>query len=93
MTDELTYTGSEASTCGQAPVIRTFCGTCGSPLSYVDARLEGQTYLMLGAMDSPENYTPTLHAYVHEKLPYLHFDDGLPCIEGASVPRPDGENQ
>ena len=33
---------------------------------------------MLGAMDTPENYKPTLHAYVREQLPFVHMPDGLP---------------
>ena len=69
-------------------VERCFCAACGSPLSYTDARIPGCIYFLLGAMDAPENYVPTLHAYVCEQLPYLHIDDGLTRFERTSVPRP-----
>ena len=45
---------------------------------------------MLGAMDAPANYKPTLHAYVREQLPFVHMPDGLPRHPKTSVPRPDG---
>lgn len=72
------------------PVSRSFCGTCGSPIAYVDARLANRIYFMLGVMDRPEDYKPTLHAWTDQQLPFVHMDDGLPRMTGTSVPRPDG---
>jgi hypothetical protein len=72
------------------PVTRSFCGVCGSPLTYTDARLENQIYFMLGAFDMPAYFRPTRHAYVREQLPFLHMPDGLPRHLKSSVPRPDG---
>lgn len=72
------------------PVVRSFCGTCGSPIAYVDARIGDHVYFMLGAMDSPKFYKPTLHAHVRSQLPFVHMPDGLPRLVGTSVPRPDG---
>ena len=72
-----------------APVTRSFCGVCGSPIAYADGRIGDRIYFMLGAMDAPENYKPTLHAYVREQLPFVHMPDGLPRHLGTSVPRPD----
>ena len=34
--------------------------------------------MMLGAMDAPENYPPTVHGYVREELPFFHLDDVCP---------------
>ena len=69
---------------------RSFCGICGSPIAYVDERIGDTIYFMLGAMDAPQNYKPTLHAYVREQLPFVHMPDGLPRHVETSVPRPDG---
>jgi len=91
--DDVTFTGEDASTYGEAPVTRNFCGTYGTPLAYTDARLGDQIFMMLGAMDAPENYPPTVHGYVREELPFFHLDDGLPRMETNTVPRPEGATQ
>jgi hypothetical protein len=90
MADEVTITGPTMKSFENGPVTRSFCGTCGSPIAYVDARIGDRIYLMLGAMDMPACYKPTLHAHVREQLPYVHMPDGLPRYIGTSVPRPDG---
>ncbi|MDQ2632752.1 MAG: GFA family protein [Pseudomonadota bacterium] len=89
MADEVTITGDALRRFDNGAVTRSFCGTCGSPISYADARIGETLYFMLGAMDAPEKYKPTLHAYVREQLPYLHMPDGLPRHLKTSVPRPD----
>ncbi len=90
MADSVAFAGEEPRTYVNGPVTRSFCGTCGAPIAYVDERIGETTYFMLGAMDAPANYKPTLHAYVREQLPYLHMPDGLPRHVASSVPRPDG---
>jgi hypothetical protein len=72
------------------PVTRSFCGICGSPIAYVDERLEDDIYFMLGAMDMPADFEPTLHAYVSEQLAFLHMSDDLPRHLKTSVKRRDG---
>ncbi len=89
MADEVTITGDVLRTFDNGAVTRSFCGVCGSPVAYADARIGERLYFMLGAMDAPEKYKPTLHAYVREQLPYLHMPDGLPRHLKTSVPRPD----
>lgn len=88
MAEEVKFVGQEPRTYGNGPVTRSFCGVCGSPIAYVDARLEGRIYLMLGIMDAPEKYEPTLHSWANQRLPYVHMNDGLPRLEGMSVLRP-----
>ncbi len=90
MADQVVFTGKALKMFENGPVTRSFCGVCGSPIAYVDERLPEPIYFMLGAMDAPEQFVPTLHAYVSEQLPYLHMNDGLPRLERTSVPRPDG---
>jgi hypothetical protein len=87
------FAGDELKTFVNGAVTRSFCGICGSPIGYDDARLAGQAYFMLGAMDRPEKFEPALHAWVSEQLPYVHMNDGLPRLPGTSVPRPDGMSQ
>ncbi|HEV7414647.1 MAG TPA: GFA family protein [Tianweitania sediminis] len=87
------FIGEAPGTYGAAPVTRSFCRTCGAPLSYVDARLPDQIFMMLGAMDAPEKYPPTVHGYVSEALPFFHIADGLPQMETSTVPRPKEDGQ
>ncbi|MCB1463748.1 MAG: GFA family protein [Nitratireductor sp.] len=87
-TQSVTFSGEKPATFVNFTVTRSFCPVCGSPISYFDRRIPARVYFVLGAMDSPENYRPTLHAYVAEKLPYVHMPDGLPTCEASSVPRP-----
>ena len=88
---DIRFEGPTGSTYGQTPVKRSFCGTCGAPIAYTDERLGDQIFIMLGAMDAPENHPPRVHGYVRQELPFFHLDDGLPRLETNTVPRPDGE--
>ena len=88
LTKDLTFRGREEATYGQYPVKRSFCPNCGAPIAYLDARIDHQIFLMLGAMDHPEFYAPTVHGYVSEQLPFLHMDDGLPRLQKHTAPRP-----
>ncbi|MBO6724604.1 MAG: GFA family protein [Rhizobiaceae bacterium] len=92
-TDTLVFSGTEPKAYTNGPVTRTFCAACGSPIAYIDERLAGESWILLGAMDAPEEFKPTLHAYVREQLPYVHMPDALPRHVGSSVPRPDGTEE
>jgi hypothetical protein len=91
--DAVQLSGSTLRSYENGAVTRSFCGLCGSPVSYVDQRLPGRLWFMLGVMDMPANYKPTLHAYVREQLPYVHMPDGLQRYPKTSVPRPTEKNQ
>jgi len=88
--DAARFSGDTLGVYENGAVSRSFCTVCGSPIAYVDQRLAGHIYFMLGAMDVPANYKPTRHAYVREQLPYVHMPDGLQRFVKTSVPRPDG---
>ncbi|MBB6410176.1 GFA family protein [Mesorhizobium sangaii] len=88
--DQVAFTGKALKMYENGPVTRSFCGICGSPIAYVDERLEDVIYFTLGAMDVPADFPPTLHAYVSEQLPFLHMPDDLPRYSKTSVKRPDG---
>jgi hypothetical protein len=88
--EEVSLSGDMLRSFENGAVTRSFCGTCGSPVAYLDQRLDDHIYFMLGAMDMPADYKPTLHSYVREQLPYVHMPDGLQRFPKTSVPRPDG---
>ena len=84
---DVSLTGETLRIFENGAVTRSFCSVCGSPIAYLDQRLEGRAFFMLGAMDLPANYRPALHAYVREQLPFVHMPDGLPRYPKTSVPR------
>lgn len=72
-------------------VARSFCGTCGTPLSYAAERYPGEIHLYVSTLDRPEVFEPGAHVHVGEQLPWLHLDDGLPRFQTtgyASKPLP-----
>ena len=63
-------------------VRRSFCTTCGSPLSYAGKSFPGELHLYVALFDHPEQLTPQRHAHFGERLPWLHLDDHLPHGRG-----------
>jgi hypothetical protein len=62
-------------------VERSFCDTCGTPLSFRSQKMSGVMHLYVAAMDAPEQFQPTLHVASEEKLGWLKLADDLPmCI-------------
>jgi hypothetical protein len=88
MAENVLVRGDTLRSFDNGPVTRSFCATCGTPIAYTDSRIGDRVYFMLGAMDMPALYRPTVHAYVREQLPFLHMPDGLPREVKTSVPRP-----
>ena len=89
MAEEVAIRGDVLVTYQNGTVTRSFCGVCGTPIAYQDLRLADSIYFTLGAMDAPEKYRPTLHAYVRQQLPFVHMPDGLPRYPHSSVTRPE----
>ncbi|MDP9014003.1 MAG: GFA family protein [Pseudomonadota bacterium] len=65
-------------------VTRTFCGDCGTSISYVDDGLRNELYITIGFFDNPNGFVPQAHAYWRMKLPWLEFPDGLPRMDTYS---------
>lgn len=59
-------------------VERSFCGECGSPLSFETEIFEDETHLYAVTLDDPSTYTPTAHIFWSERLPWVQVADGLP---------------
>ena len=59
-------------------VTRTFCGACGTPLTYEAAVYPGEVHIMAGSLDAPEALAPERHVFVRERLPWVAIGDELP---------------
>ena len=71
-------------------VTRTFCGACGTPLTYEAAVYPGEVHIMAGSLDAPETLAPERHVFVRERLPWMAIGDELPRHDTLpdDVPRP-----
>lgn len=69
-------------------VYRSFCGACGTPISFEDEGLPEETYLPVGIFDDPEAFEPEKHDWMSRRLRWFDVADGLPRHEESSVSRP-----
>jgi hypothetical protein len=50
------------------PVLRTFCGRCGTSLTYRHEEREGEIDVTTATLDDPEAYPPTKDVFAEQKL-------------------------
>ena len=59
-------------------VVRGFCGTCGTALTYAHQARPEEIDVALAALDEPARVPPEFHIWVSHKLPWIALADGLP---------------
>jgi hypothetical protein len=68
-------------------VRRTFCGTCGTPVSYESDRHPNEIHLYAATLDDPADFAPQFHVHTEERLPWVKLADGLPrYLQGSDGP-------
>jgi hypothetical protein len=86
--DEVRFTsGTPRSFSKTEGVTRTFCGNCGTSISYEDIGLDNELYIAIGFFSHPERFVPQAHAYWQMKLPWVQFADDLPRETGYTRER------
>ena len=65
-------------------VTRSFCGQCGSPVSYELAARDDEIHLHLGLFDDLEPLRPADHSFLEEKVSWLRADEHLPASPAAN---------
>ena len=74
----VTFSPNEGRSVSVTPgVTRTFCDTCGSPLSGRFDYLPKTIYIPVGLLDQANAFPPELHAHDGSRLAWLHIEDGL----------------
>jgi hypothetical protein len=64
---------------GSSPnVERTFCGRCGTPLTYRHTRRAGEVDLTIGSLDQPDIAVPVDHIWMVDAPVWDKPADGLP---------------
>lgn len=71
-------TGSPAELRSSPPVTRTFCGGCGTPLTFATTAEPEWIDVTVASMDRPEDMPPGDHIWADDALPWLVLDDDLP---------------
>jgi hypothetical protein len=59
-------------------VRRSFCGNCGSPLTYENERLPDEVHVYAAALSKPVDVSPSRHVFVSEQLTWFEVADQLP---------------
>jgi len=59
-------------------VIRSFCSTCGTPISYFHSDRPTEIDITTCSLDEPEMFPPTHHSWLEDDLSWIQFDDKLP---------------
>jgi hypothetical protein len=76
--EDLTWEGERAFHGSSPAVRRSFCPTCGTPMSYETAKLADETHLYAPSLDDRSFYRPSRHIYWGEHAPWLAEAWGLP---------------
>ena len=64
------------------PATRTFCGRCGTPLTFRHISYEGKKVdVPTVSLDDPEAFPPECHTWTSQKLKWMKLADGLPSFE------------
>lgn len=69
---QLKWTGTPAQFASGPNVIRQFCPTCGSPVSYAHADKPLETHIYAALLDDPDAVTPAGHDFVQEAIGWMH---------------------
>ena len=70
--------GQPTSYASSVNVVRTFCGKCGTALTYQRADLPGSIDVTLGSMDDAEALRPQDHTWTESQLSWISLGDELP---------------
>jgi hypothetical protein len=59
-------------------VRRSFCGKCGSPLTYENSEAPDEVHVLAGALADPNEARPSAHVFTQEQLAWFDVADALP---------------
>jgi hypothetical protein len=69
-----------------AGVSRTFCGRCGTSLTYQHDENADSIDVTTASLDLPDELPPTRHVWLEDKVSWESVDDGLPRFERGGSP-------
>lgn len=66
-------------------VVRRFCGTCGSPLTYETAQSPSRIDVTTASLDEPERYPPTEEVWTLHRIAWQRVDPELRQTASSSA--------
>ena len=75
--------GAPTDYASSAGVTRSFCGQCGSPLTYRRDDVPGELDVMTVSLDDPGAVPPTFHVWVSEAIDWDRLAGELPAYPCA----------
>lgn len=77
-------TNEPASFASSPPVKRTFCGTCGTTLTYFYEK-SSNIDVTTASLDDPDSFAPIKEIWVEKKVAWDVLDDALPHFARSSI--------
>lgn len=74
----LRLTGEPASHASSEHAVRTFCGRCGTQITFKDAAYGDRIDLTTASLDDPEAAPPVEQIWVKSRLPWMAAAHSLP---------------
>ena len=71
----------DTDTTSGSPVLREFCGTCGSPIRSVLGANPSMVAVKVGTLDDPEPFAPGLHVFTRSKIGWVEIPGGMPQFD------------
>ena len=81
-------TGKPVSFHSSPPVTRTFCGKCGTPLTYQHNESLNTIDVTTSTLDSAERFAPTREIWIEHKLPWEPLNESLQHFPRSSRENP-----
>lgn len=81
--------GAPAEFRSSAPVVRTFCAACGTPLTYRHESYGDAVDITTCSLDEPERFPPTHHSWLSHDIAWVKFGDGVPGFPEFRPARPE----
>lgn len=63
--------------------VRSHCGSCGSPLTFVFDADPESVWVTVGTLDNPDTANPKENWFVQDKVQWSRLDDSLKAWPGA----------
>jgi hypothetical protein len=76
-------TGTPIRYRSSSKVVRTFCGECGTPLTYAHADFPSGIDITVCSPDEPERFPPADHTWADHRVAWLRANDDLPAYPAA----------
>ena len=70
------------------PVSRTFCGKCGTPLTYQHSDSADTIDVTISTLDIPADFAPTREIWLEDKLPWEPLNEKLQHFSRGSAEKP-----